>query len=85
MIRASAVGATSGAKDAVPSLLPIGLGARSGEFVPLYVDTFRQIAVQGRKIEDVLTAQGAKLADLYRATNAACPPPDPEERPCRVE
>lgn len=79
------VTAQATARDARTALLPIGLGARSGEFVPLYVDTFRQIAVQGRKIEDVLAAQGAKLADLYRATNAACPPPDPEERPCRVE
>lgn len=84
-IMAEGVTAQATASDARTALLPIGLGARSGEFVPLYVDTFREIAVQGRPVADVLATQGRKLEDLYRAMNAVCPPPDPQERPCRLE
>jgi len=84
-VMADGVTAQATARDARTALLPIGLGARSGEFVPLYVDTFTQIAVQGKKIEDVLAAQARRLEELYRAMNAICPPPDPPERPCRPE
>ncbi len=73
------------APDARVALLPIGLGARSGEFVPLYVDTFREIVVEGHDINSVLAAQAAKLGDLFRAMNAPCPPPDPAKQPCQPE
>jgi multiple sugar transport system substrate-binding protein len=82
---AEGVTAQATARDARTALLPIGLGARSGEFVPLYVDTFREIAVLGKSIEEVLAAQARKLEELYRAMNAVCPPPDPAERPCRPD
>ncbi len=82
---AEGVAAQASARDARTALLPIGLGARSGEFVPLYLDTFREIAVQGKNIEDVLAAQARKLEEFYRAMNAVCPPPDPAERPCRPD
>lgn len=84
-VMAEGVTAQATARDARTALLPIGLGARSGEFVPLYVDTFREVAVQGKNIPDVLAAQARKLEELYRAMNAVCPPPDPSERPCRPE
>ncbi|MDQ7819619.1 MAG: ABC transporter substrate-binding protein [Armatimonadota bacterium] len=79
---ADGVAAQAGARDARTALLPVGLGARTGEFVPIYVDTFRRIAIQGEDIPRVLNEQAAKLAELYRATNAPCTPPDPPERPC---
>jgi multiple sugar transport system substrate-binding protein len=84
-IMAEGVSAQAGAPDARTALLPVGLGARTGEFVPIYVDTFRQIAIEGRRIEDVLASQARRLEELYRATNAPCPPPDPAERPCRPD
>lgn len=84
-VMAEGVTAQATARDARTALLPIGLGARTGEFVPLYLDTFRQIAVQGRNIQQVLTEQARKLEEMYRATNAPCPPPDPAERPCRPD
>jgi len=79
---AEGVSAQAGAPDARTALLPIGLGARTGEFQPIYVDTFRRIAINGEDIQTVLAEQGAKLADLYRATNAPCAPPDPAQQPC---
>lgn len=81
-VMAEGVSAQSGARDARTALLPVGLGARTGEFVPLYVDTFTRIAVRGEDIQRVLNEQGAKLAELYRAQNAPCSPPDPATRPC---
>jgi len=84
-VMAEGVSAQAGAPDARTALLPVGLGARTGEFVPIYVDAFRQIAIEGRRIEDVLASQARRLEELYRATNAPCPPPDPPERPCRPD
>jgi multiple sugar transport system substrate-binding protein len=84
-IVADGVAAQAGARDARTALLPVGLGGRTGEFVPIYVDTFRLIAVEGRPIEEVLAAQARRLEELYRATNAVCPPPDPAIRPCRPD
>ncbi|OLD61190.1 MAG: hypothetical protein AUI83_01175 [Armatimonadetes bacterium 13_1_40CM_3_65_7] len=79
---ADGVSAQASASDGRTALLPVGLGARTGEFVPLYVDTFRRIAIQGEDIPKVLADQGAKLDELYRAMNAPCAPPDPAQRPC---
>jgi len=84
-VMADGVAGQSGAKDAHTALLPVGLGARTGEFVPIYVDTFRRIAVNGEDIPKVLAEQAAKLEELYRATNAPCAPPDPPQRPCRPD
>lgn len=81
-VMAEGVSAQSGARDARTALLPVGLGARTGEFVPLYVDTFTRIAVRGEDIQRVLNEQSRKLEELYRATNAPCSPPDPATRPC---
>lgn len=82
---AEGVTAQQGARDARVALLPVGLGVRTGEFVPLYVDTFREISVLGKPIEEVLAAQARKLEELYRAMNAMCPPPDPAITPCKPD
>lgn len=82
---ADAVTAQADAPDARTALLPIGLGARTGEFAPIYSDAFRAIAIEGRRIEDVLAAQARRLEELFRAQNAPCAPPDPPIRPCRPD
>ncbi len=84
-VMADGVNAQADAPDARTALLPVGLGARTGEFTPIYRDAFQLIAIEGRNIQDVLNAQARKLEELYRATNAPCPPPDPAIRPCRPD
>ena len=84
-IVAAGVSAQAGAPDAHTALLPIGLGARTGEFVPIYTDTFQLIAIQGKPVQDVLNAQARKLEALYQAQNAVCPPPDPAITPCKPD
>jgi multiple sugar transport system substrate-binding protein len=82
---ASAVGATSGAKDALPSLLPIGLGAKGGEFNKVYMDAFQRIVLRGEPIKDVLAAQAKVLDALMQETKAPCWAPDkPSSGACPV-
>lgn len=84
-VMAEGVTAQSASRDARVALLPVGLGGRTGEFTPIYVDAFRQIAIEGKPIEQVLAEQARKLEELFRATNAPCPAPDPPERPCKPD
>ena len=82
---ASAVGATSGAKDALPSLLPIGLGAKGGEFNKVYMDAFQRIVLRSEPIKDVLAAQAKVLEGLMQETKAPCWAPDKASSgPCPV-
>ena len=82
---ASAVGATSGARDALPSLLPIGLGAKGGEFNKVYMDAFQRIVLRGESIKDVLASQAKVLDGLMQETKAPCWAPDkPSSGPCPV-
>jgi len=53
--------------------------------VPIYTDTFRLIAIQGKSIPDVLNDQARKLEALYRVQNAVCPPPDAAVTPCKPD
>jgi multiple sugar transport system substrate-binding protein len=84
-VLATGVTAQATARGGKTALLPIGLGARVGEFVPAYLDAFRAIMIQGQPIEQVLDRQARVLNDLYRATNAPCTPPDPPQQPCQVK
>jgi multiple sugar transport system substrate-binding protein len=82
---AAAVGATSGAKDALPSLLPIGLGAKAGELNKVYMDAFQRIVLRGEPIREVLAGQAKVLDGLMQETKAPCWAPDkPSAGPCPV-
>lgn len=82
---ASAVKRTLNARDALPSLLPIGLGAEGGNFNRVYRDTFRRIVLNGEDIRTVLNEQGAALQAIFERSGAPCWAPDPPSRgACRV-
>jgi len=85
-VLADGVTAQAAAYDAIVAMIPGGLGARAGEFSKIYRDTFTEIVIKGRDIEEVLEEQGKLLAELYRDTGAPCPlPDDPTEAPCIPE
>jgi multiple sugar transport system substrate-binding protein len=85
-IAADAIDAQSSAKDAIPSLLPVGLGEKGGELNKIYLDTFQLIVMRGRDIKDTLAEQGEKLAQLMAETGALCwEPEQPSDGPCPVE
>ena len=73
----SAVQKTGAANDGIAALLPVGLGAKSGEFDKIFLDTFQRVVLRGEKPDAVLARQGAALQALMTETGAPCWKPDP--------
>jgi multiple sugar transport system substrate-binding protein len=74
------------AKDAVPALLPIGLGQRGGEFDRGFMDTFQLVALRGQKPRAVLDREAEALNRLMAETGAPCWQPDPPSSgACQVQ
>jgi multiple sugar transport system substrate-binding protein len=85
-IELGAVEKTLNAEDAIPSLLPIGLGARGGELNQIYRDAFTRAVINGEDIQTVLDSQAEILQTLMDETAAPCWAPDaPSEGACQVE
>ena len=81
-----AVARQAGAPNAIPSLLPVGLGEKNGEFNKVYLDAFQRIVIRNQDIAAALDTEGTKLAGIMQAANAPCWAPDaPSDGPCPVE
>lgn len=79
------VAKTQGAKDALVSLLPVGLGAKGGEFNKVYLDTFQAIVLRGAPIRATLDANAVTLQTIMNETKAPCWAPDKaSDGPCKV-
>jgi len=76
-LEGEAVSKQAAAADAIPAMLPVGLGPRSGEINKIYRDTFTRIVINGEDIETVLGDEAAILQTLLDETGAPCWPPDP--------
>jgi multiple sugar transport system substrate-binding protein len=74
---AGAVEKMQSAKDALPALLPIGLGERAGEFDMVYLDTFKGIVLRGENPSAALDRERETLNRLMTDTGAPCWAPDP--------
>ena len=84
-IEADTVTAQANAPDALPALLPIGLGDRGGEINEIFRGAFDRIVFDGEDIETVLNEQGDLLQTLFDETGAPCWAPDPlGDGPCQV-
>ncbi|MCB9134502.1 MAG: carbohydrate ABC transporter substrate-binding protein [Anaerolineales bacterium] len=84
-IEAGAVTAQSGSADALPALLPVGLGERGGEINQIFRNAFDRIVLNGEDIETVLAEEAANLQALMNETGAPCWAPDPvSDGPCQV-
>lgn len=75
-VLADGVAVQSAAPDLLVSIIPGGLGARSGEFNKVYLDAFTEIVLRGQPIAGVLARHGTLLDALFRATGAPMPVPD---------
>lgn len=81
----AAIAAMTGASDALPALLPMGLGDKGGQFNQVYVDTFERIILGGQDVRTVLDEQAEALRALMVEANAPCWAPDAaSEGPCPV-
>ena len=84
-LESNAVKLQQTAPKALPSLLPIGLGAEGGNFNNVYRDTFTRIVVRKEDTMGVLNEQAAKLQAIMDKTGAPCWRPDPPSNgPCKV-
>jgi multiple sugar transport system substrate-binding protein len=80
-----AIALMTGAPDALPALLPMGLGDKGGQFNQVYIDTFERIILGGQDIRPVLDQQAETLRALMVEANAPCWAPDlPSDGPCPV-
>jgi multiple sugar transport system substrate-binding protein len=85
-LEAGAVDAQSNAADALPALLPVGLGERGGEINQIFRNAFDRVVINGEDVNTVLEEEGANLQALMNDTGAACWAPDPpSDGPCQVK
>lgn len=81
-----AVSKQAAAPNALPAMLPVGLGPRTGEINKIYRDPFTRIVINGEDIKTVLESEAGKLQALLNETGAPCWPPDPPSvGPCQVK
>ena len=85
-LEAEAVIKQSAAKDAKVVPLPVGLGAKGGDFNKAIIDSFQRIVIKGENVQTVLNEQGVLLQKAVTEANAACWGPDGTSTgPCQVK
>jgi multiple sugar transport system substrate-binding protein len=85
-LEAGAVEATVNAPDALPALIPVGLGSRGGEINDIFKAAFNRVVIDGEDAATVLEEEAANLQALLNETGAACWAPDPpSDGPCQIE
>lgn len=85
-LEAKAVEDTVNASDAIPALIPVGLGARGGDINQIYRNAFDRVVINGEDVNTVLESEAANLQSLLEDTGAPCWAPDPpSDGACQVE
>jgi multiple sugar transport system substrate-binding protein len=82
---AAAVKLQQSQKDALPSVLPINLGAQAGAYAKVFTDSFTRMVLNKEDPMTVLKDEGNQLQALLNAAGAACWQPDPPSKgTCQV-
>jgi len=85
-LEAAAVAAQQSAHDALPTLLPVGLGSHGGEFDKIFVDTFQRVVLRDQPVKQVLDHEAQDMQRVLDAAKAPCWAPDPvSQGTCKVE
>jgi multiple sugar transport system substrate-binding protein len=85
-LESDAVQKQSSSKDALVSLLPVGLAAKAGDFNNVYLETFQRIVLKNEPIQQVLEDRGQVLQGIMDEAKAACWAHDPpSDGPCKVK
>jgi multiple sugar transport system substrate-binding protein len=74
---AAAIEKMQSAKDALPAVLPVGLGPRGSEFDKVFMDTFQFVVLRGQNPRAVLDREAERLKRLMTEAGASCWAPDP--------
>jgi multiple sugar transport system substrate-binding protein len=62
---------------ALPSLLPLGLGAEGANYNRVFTDTLTRAVIRGENVKSVIADQGNKLQAVLDTAKAPCWKPDP--------
>lgn len=82
----SAVETQTGSTNGIATLLPVGLGERSGDYDSIFMLVFSRIVLEGADIQTALDRGASELQLIVNERNLACWPPDTSsERPCKIE
>jgi multiple sugar transport system substrate-binding protein len=85
-LAAAAIEKMQSAKDALPALLPIGLGQRARDFDKVFMNTFQLVVLRGQNPRGVLDREAETLNHLMTETGAPCWRPDPfSSGACQVQ
>ncbi|MGO4641448.1 extracellular solute-binding protein [Mesorhizobium sp. 2RAF45] len=81
-----AIATMTAAPDALPALLPMGLGDLGGKFNQVYTDSFERIVLGGEDVHGVLGEEAAALKAIIDQSKAPCWAPDkPSAGACPVD
>jgi multiple sugar transport system substrate-binding protein len=82
----AAIAAQNNAPDALPALLPVGLGDQGGAYSDVFKDALAAIYVDGGDPAEVLAGLAPTLQAIFDSTGASCWTPDEvvEGEPCVV-
>jgi multiple sugar transport system substrate-binding protein len=69
---------------AIVSLPPVGLGAKDGEVSQIFKNTFKEICIDGKPVQQVLDSQAKLLNTILDELKVPCWKPDPTSAICRV-
>jgi multiple sugar transport system substrate-binding protein len=85
-LESDAVAAQGDAPDALPALLPTGLGDQNAAFNKIFWDAFQAIVLNQGDVDSVIGQQKEILAGIIQQTGAPCWEPDPDSagQPCPV-
>ena len=83
---AGAVKVQQRSKDALPTLLPVGLGSQGGNYNRVFLDTFTRIVINKEDINTVINDEAQKLQSVLDTAQAPCWKPDPPsgKKTCKV-
>ena len=85
-LEAGAVQQQQSAHDALPTLLPVGLGSHGGEFDKIFVDTFQRVVLRDQAVKQVLDHEAEDMQRVLDSAKAPCWTPDPASQgTCQVK
>ncbi len=85
-LEAAAVEAQANAANAIPALIPVGVGERGNDINQIYRNAFDRVVINNEDVTTVLEQEAANLQALLDDTGAPCWSPDPSsDGPCQVE
>jgi multiple sugar transport system substrate-binding protein len=83
-LEAPAVKKQQDADGAIVSLPPVGLGAKDGEVSQIFKNTFKEICIDKKPVQQVLDSQGGQLDVILSQLKVPCWKPDPAGAACQV-